>query len=461
MRIWLFLPLAIHPHFFVTLKQHYLKNFALAWPVMVGQLGHIMVGLADSIMIGKLGTIPLAAGAFANSIFVVPMVFGIGMAFGLTTPVANADGQKKPQLVRSYLKHALYINLAASLIILAVLLAVSPYLHLLGQEAAVAQLASPYFLIISSSLLPLLLFLTFKQFAEGLSDTRVAMAVSIGANLINVGLNYLLIYGNLGFPALGLNGAGYATVIARVLMALAMFFYVFRKPSYKVYTNAIQWLKFEADHFRNILNIGVPSGLQYIFEVSAFAAAAIMMGWLNAETLAAHQIAISLASVSYMAATGFGAAANVRVSNQLGAKNLKDMHLAARTNFIMTLVFMTFCGLIYYFGRFYFPTFYSTQAPVLALAANLLIVAVFFQIFDGIQVTALGALRGLSDTKLPTLITLFTYWGIGLPASYFLGVVGPFGGMGVWYGLALGLIVASILLYWRFEQKAKSLQRQP
>jgi len=201
----------------------------------------------------------------------------------------------------------------------------------------------------------------------------------------------------------------------------------------------------------------VPSGLQYIFEVSAFAAAAVMMGWLNAETLAAHQIAISLASVSYMAATGFGAAANVRVSNQLGAKNVTDMHLAARTNFIMTVVFMAFCGLVFYLGRFYLPTFYSDEATVIALAADLLIVAVFFQLFDGLQVTALGALRGLSETRIPTLITLFTYWGVGLPASYLLGIKGNFGGMGIWYGLAIGLTVASVLLYWRFENRAKKL----
>jgi MATE family multidrug resistance protein len=426
---------------------------------MVGQLGHVMVGLADSIMIGKLGTIPLAAGAFANSIFIVPMVFGIGMAFGLTTPVANADGQKKPLKVRSYLKHGLYLNVAATLLIFTILLLFSPYLNLLGQDAAVVNLATSYFVIISSSLFPLLLFLTFKQFAEGLSDTRVAMAISIGANLINMGLNYLLIYGHFGLPVMGLNGAGYATLIARILMAVAMGLYVFKKPAYLAYTQAIQWFEINKSHFKAILNIGVPSGLQYIFEVSAFAAAAVMMGWIDAENLAAHQIAISLASVSYMAATGFGAAANVRVSNQLGAQNLTDMHLAARTNFIMTLGFMVFCGFIFFAGRFYLPTFYSEEPAVLQLAANLLIVAVFFQIFDGIQVTALGALRGLSETRIPTLITLFTYWGVGLPASYFLGIVGPFGGMGVWYGLAIGLTIASILLYWRFESQAKKLMQ--
>lgn len=445
------------PAFFLTRKEHYRKNIALAWPVVLGQLGHVMVGLADSIMIGRLGTIPLAAGAFANSVFVIPMVFGIGMAFGLTTPVANADGEGKPLKVRSYLKHSIYLNTAIAIFLFLLLLVFSNFMHLLGQEPEVVGLAQPYFLIISSSIIPLLTFLTFKQFAEGLSDTRMAMAISIGANLVNVGLNYLLIYGNFGFPEMGLNGAGYATLISRILMVGAMVWYIFSKSRFKAYTHKIEWKILKRNQFKKLLDIGVPSGLQYIFEVSAFATAAIFMGWISAESLAAHQIAISLAAVSYMAATGLGAAANVRVSNQLGANNIPAMRLAARTNFIMTLYFMAFAGMVFFVGRHWLPSFYSDDPAVLKLASNLLVVAVFFQLFDGIQVTALGALRGISETKIPTYITLFSYWVVGLPSCYLLGIVLEWGGMGIWYGLALGLICSSILLYTRFEKRSKQL----
>lgn len=427
---------------------------------MIGQIGHVMVGLADSIMIGGLGTVALAAGAFANSVFVVPMVFGIGMAYGLTTPIANADGEGAPLKARSFLKHGIYLNGLVAVLMFLLLLAFQKLLPFMGQEAAVLEESRSYFTIICLSLIPLLGFLTFKQFAEGLSDTRVAMLISIGANLINIGLNYLLIYGHLGFPKLGLDGAGLATLIARILMLLSMAIYVFRKPAFKVYTAGIEWLQLEKERFRTLFNIGFPSGLQYIFEVSTFAMAAVMAGWINAESLAAHQIAISLASVSYMAASGFGAAANVRVSNQLGAGNIPSLRRAAHSNFILVLALMIIFGLIYLFGRFYFPSFYSNDPTVIALSAQLLVVAVAFQIFDGMQVTTLSALRGLSETRIPTLIVFVSYWIIGFAACYTLGFTFNLGPLGIWIGLATGLIVASSLLFWRFEYLVKKLLKE-
>lgn len=439
----------------MTTAEHYRKNWYLAWPVMIGQLGHVMVGLADSIMIGKIGVIPLAAAAFANSVFIIPMVFGIGMAFGLTTPVANADGRKEPLAVRSFLKHGLYLNAATAALLYAVLLVVIPLMPWMGQEQAVLTSAEPYYQIISASIFPLLLFLCFKQFAEGLGHTRVAMLISIGANGLNVGLNYLLIYGHFGFPALGLEGAGWATLIARWIMLLAMALYIFRHPLYRLYAQAIQWHKTEREHFLRIAAIGIPSGLQYIFEVSAFAIAAVMMGWLGAAELAAHQIAISLASVSYMMATGFGAAANVRVGNQLGARQFDNMRRAAKSIFVMTLIFMSLCGLLFYLGRESLPRYYTDDLMVSALAADFLLVAVFFQLADGLQVAVLGALRGLSETRIPTLITFITYWGIGLGASYGFCFWWGFGAIGIWFGLALGLTIASIALLWRFHYKAR------
>lgn len=438
-------------------KEHILKNFNLAWPVMLGQLGHVMVGLADSIMIGRIGTIPLAASAFANSIFVVPMVFGMGMAFGMTTPIANADGEGRPDKGGSYLKHGLAVNMTVAGIIFLILLFFSQITHLLGQEAGVVNLANPYLLIITSSIFPFMLFLTFKQFAEGLSLTRFAMLASIVANLLNIFFNYLLIYGNWGLPELGLNGAGIATLVSRILMALMMYLYVFKGKRFreymKYYTSA-QWTK---EQFRKITRVGVPSGLQYIFEVSAFAVAAVIAGQISAEALAAHQIAISLASVSYMMATGLGAAAAVRVGNQLGRRDYKTMLQAARTSMLMAALFMAVCGLVFFMGRNWFPSFYTDDEYVTGIASQLLVIAVVFQISDGIQVVALGALRGMSETKIPTYITFFAYWGLGLLPAYIFGVTLELGPMGIWYGLALGLTAAAIALYWRFEWKSKKL----
>lgn len=424
---------------------------------MIGQLGHVMVGLADSIMIGRLGTVHLAASAFANSIFVIPMVFGMGMAFGLTPPIANADGEGRPDKAGSYLRHGLAINMLTATAIFLLVLILSRFTHLLGQEAEVETLANPYLLIISSSIFPLILFLTYKQFAEGLSYTRMAMVISIGANLLNVFFNYLLIYGNWGFPQLGLNGAGYATLMARVLMALLMYFYIFKGKRFAKYLSQYAHIKWKKSYFRNILRIGIPSGSQYIFEVSAFAVAAVIVGQISAEALAAHQIAISLASLSYMMASGLGAAATVRVANQLGKKDSITMRNAGRVSLVMALLFMAACGLIFLIGRNYFPTFYTEDTYVMGIASQLLIVAVLFQLSDGTQVVALGALRGMSEVKIPTIITFVAYWVFGLLPAYILGITMKMGPLGVWYGLALGLTVAAVLLYWRFEWKSKKI----
>lgn len=424
---------------------------------MVGQLGHVMVGLADSIMIGQLGTVPLAASAFANSIFIIPMVFGLGMAFGLTTPIANSDGEGRPEKAGTYLRHGLLINIIVATLIFLLVVLFSQFTYLLGQEALVEELSHPYLLIISSSIFPFMIFLTYKQFAEGLSFTRMAMVISIGANLINILLNYILIFGHWGFPELGLEGAGYATLISRLLMALFMFLYVTKSKTFSKYLKHLAKTAWDRSYFKDILKVGIPSGSQYLFEVSAFALAAVFAGQISAEALAAHQIAISLAALSYMMASGLGAAATVRVANQLGQKKPYTMRKAGRVCLGLTLVFMTACGLMFFLGRDFFPGLYTSDTEVAATAAQLLIIAVIFQLSDGTQVVALGALRGLSEVKVPTLIALVAYWGFGLVPAYLMGITYGLGPLGIWYGLAIGLTVAAILLYWRFEWKSKKL----
>jgi MATE family multidrug resistance protein len=408
-------------------------------------------------MIGQLGTVPLAASAFANSLFIIPMVFGMGIAFGITPPIANAHGGGKTKRVGALLKHSLSINQLTAVFILLCILLVYPFSGSFGQEEGVRVLAMPYLLIISSSIFPFMLFLTLKQFAEGLSDTRFAMYASLGANLINVGLNYILINGKFGFDAYGLNGAGYATLIARILMALIMFWYVFRTKKFKVYLGFFGRIKWEKAIFKKLLNIGLPSGFQYVFEVSAFAGAAIIIGQIGAEQLAAHQIAISLASVSYMAASGLGAAASVRTGNQLGRRDFKNLRQVGRMSALLTLAFMAFCGLVFILFNEQLPAFYSDESAVKQIASSLIIIAAFFQLSDGLQIVALGALRGIADTKIPTLITFLAYWLIGIGVGYYLGIELNWGTKGVWYGLALGLATAAVLLYWRFEVRCKKM----
>ncbi len=434
----------------MRIAQHYKINLQLAAPVMIGQLGHIMASVADSVMVGQLGTIPLAAVALANSIFAVFMVFGIGVAFGLTPLVAYADGMKRQHLQSVLLHHSFWLNLVVGLLIFLVVTGFVPLLPYLNQDAAVIPQTGPYLIIISASVIPLMLFLTFKQFAEGLSRTKMAMSVSIGCNLLNVGLNYLLIFGKFGFPEMGINGAGWATLISRSLMFLLMWLYILKAKRFANFNLRIFTRKLKIKVLRRLLQVGLPSGLQSIFEVSAFSLAALFAGMLGAKALAAHQIAINIASVSYMAVTGLGAAAAVRVGNQTGRRDAQNLRLASITIFRMALIWMGFAGLVIFFFRHQLAAAYTNDPDVLALAAQMLIVVVIFQLSDGLQAVGLGALRGFTDVKVPTLITFMAYWVITLPFAYILSQYTPLGAMGIWYALAGGLTIAAILLIARY-----------
>lgn len=435
-----------------SLGFHYKKNLQLAVPVMIGQLGHITVSVADSVMVGQLGTIPLAAAALANSLFSIFMVFGIGVAFGLTPLVANADGKKGRHLQAVLLHHSFWLNLFLSLGLMILIAALAPLLPYMGQDAEVVPLTLPYLMIINTSMVPLLLFLTFKQFAEGLSDTRTAMVISVLCNLLNVFLNYLLIYGNFGFPELGLNGAGWATLISRVLMMLAMAWYVMRHRQFAPFSLYLFKRRIRPKVLYRLLAIGIPSGLQYIFEVSAFALAAVFAGMISAVALAAHHIAINIASVSYMAATGLGAAASVRVGNQMGRRDPQTLRMASKTIFQMTIMWMGFAGLVILTFRESLAGYYSHDPVVLALAAKMLIVVVVFQLSDGLQAVALGALRGFQDVRIPTVITFVVYWALTLPVAYVLSQFTTLGVMGIWYALAGGLTISAVLLLVRFNK---------
>jgi MATE family multidrug resistance protein len=430
----------------------------LATPVMLSQLGHVTVSVADSVMVGRLGSVPLAASSLANVIFHVILMFAIGVSYGLTPLVAQAHGRNDDEAPARYLRHALLLNFVLSVLLFLLVLALGPGLALLEQPADVVQEALPYLNIITFSLIPLLLFQTFRQFAEGLSNTRVAMLVIIASNLVNIGLNYLLIYGHWGMPALGLQGAGWASLAARVLMALAMAAWIWRAADYRIHRPAFLPGPYRRADFVQLLRLGIPAGLQYLFEISAFGIAVIMMGWIGTHALAAHQIGMSLASISYMCASGISAAATVRVGYTLGQRRFADLRRVGGVLFVMVCLLMGSCAVIFIGGRGWLPTLYIDDAAVIALAAQLLVVAGLFQLSDGVQVVSLGALRGLGDVQVPTMITFVAYWLLALPAAYLLGFTAGFGAIGIWCGLLLGLSVAALTLSWRYLQLARRLR---
>lgn len=441
-------------------KADFNTTFSLAYPVMLSQLGQVMVGVADNVMVGRLGAIPLAAASLANSIFFLMLMFGIGISMAVTPMVAAADGEGKIGKIGKFLSHGFVINGFSSLVLFLVILGLSPGLRWLGQPEEVVTLAIPYLLIITFSMVPFMFFQTYKQFIEGLSQTKQAMYITVFFNLFNVGLNWLLIYGHWGFPALGLNGAGWATLISRILMAVAIYLYVTRSERYARFLMGFSLKNLRFSILKRMLRIGIPTGLQFVFEVGAFSTAAIMMGWIGVNALAAHQIAINLASISYMMASGLSAAAMVRVGNQLGRRDIGKLRQVGFSIFGMVAVFMLLFGLAFLLFRNHLPLLYIEEREVVEMAASLLVVAAFFQISDGLQVVGLGALRGLSDVKIPTLVTLVAYWVIGLPLGYYLSFHLGWSELGIWTGLLTGLTLTAAMLIYRFHSLSLRLYRQ-
>ena len=440
-------------------REHFRRNITLAYPVVLSQLGQVMVAVVDSAMVGQTGSIPLAAASLANSITFIMIAFAIGISYAITPLIAAADGQGRAREISEILRHGLVLNIFAGLMIFILIASGSGLLHYMGQDPEVVKLAIPYMGIIAFSIVPLMVFQTFRQFTEGLSQTRQAMVITIASNLLNIFLNYLLIFGKWGFPALGLNGAGWATLISRVVMAMAMFLFVAYAPRFASYIKKLQFKRFYRERFNRLLGLGIPSGMQFLFEVSAFSLAAVMVGWLGADALAAHQIGISLASITFMMASGVSAASTIRIGNQLGRKDIPTLRVAGFSNFLLIVAFMAVSGVLFIVFRDFLPTLFIADAEVIATASGLLIIAAFFQIFDGVQVVSLGILRGLQDVKVPTLATFIAYWIIGLPVGYLLAFHYGYGIKGVWYGLSLGLGVTAITMFYRFDQLTRKLRK--
>jgi len=439
------------------LSDQYRINIRLAAPVILSQVGHVFVGVADSIMIGQFGAEPLGAASLANSIFNVLMIFGVGITVAITPLVAKAHSERDTERVAQYLKHGVISALAVSIPLLIAVLQTDRFLFHIGQPQDIVVMAIPYLSILTWSFIPLMLFQAFRQFTEGYSMTLPPMVISISANLINILLNYLFIYGNWGFPEMGLNGAGYATLIARILMFLAMAIYVWKTPAFQKVRQHISDTLFDWEYMRKIFVVGVPTGLQSLFEFGAFSAAVFMMGWIGKNTLAAHQIAINLSSITFMFCSGIATAASIRVGNQYGLKNKSLLRIAAFTNMKMGAWVMGVFALCFIlFGR-YLSSLYVDETEVIQIAAQLLMVSAAFQLSDGLQVITLGALRGLEDVKVPALITFIAYWVIGLPFGYYLAFSLQLEGIGIWIGLAVGLTVAATLLIARFNALSKRI----
>ena len=436
----------------MTIKTHIKENFHLAYPVMLSNLGHVMMGVSDNIMVGHVGATSIAAAGLANVAFNVLMLFGVGVSYAITPLVATADGEGNHKGIVETLRHGLFINFINGCLLAGLVYAGKNLLYHIDQPPEVVSLSIPYLSIITFSLIPLLIFQTFKQFTEGLSNTRVAMIIIVVSNVVNIGLNYVLIYGHIGFPAMGLEGAGWATFCSRIFMALAFAAYIYYTPAFRKFRAGFSLGSYSTKLFSKMLHLGVPSGVQFIFEVAAFDFSLVMMGWIGASTQAAHQIAINLATISYMTTAGLAAAATIRVSYFLGRKDFTNLKRASYTLLLMALSFMTLCALVFIFGRHWLPGLYVNDTEVIQIASSLLIIAGLFQLSDGTQVVCIAALRGLQDVKVPSVLIFVSYWIIGLPLGYWLGFGMGYGAQGIWLGLLIGLTLTAIAMFIRFRR---------
>ncbi|MGN0002373.1 MAG: MATE family efflux transporter [Sphingobacterium composti] len=441
---------------FSNLKKHktyYISALALAGPLIIAQLGHTLVQTSDTMIIGHfLGKISLAASSLAHSVFMMVLVLGLGIAYGLTPLIAQASGRNDKEEISKLLSNSIWINIASSILLFLGVYYGSMYgMQHADQDPLVVDEAKPYLLVLSLSIFPLMIFNAFKQFAEGLGFTKQAMRITIWGNVLNVILAIIFVKGFFGIKPMGIAGVGIATLIDRILMMIVMALYVLKSKHFQPYIIHFNFFSIQKKRIKAILKLGTPVAFQYFFEVSAFAGASLIAGKISALDQAAHNVAITLAAMTYMIGLGISGATTIKVGNSFGKENYQRLKTFARVSYHIILGYTICTALLFAIFNYPIAALITNEQDVVSLAAKLLIIAGIFQLFDGTQVIGLGILRGMGDVNIPTLITLLAYWVVGLPSGYYMGVNLGFGIQGVWYGLTFALLTSSILLYLRYR----------
>ncbi|WP_047547881.1 MATE family efflux transporter [Psychroserpens sp. Hel_I_66] len=444
-------------------------NFKLAAPVILGMLGHTFVSFVDNVMVGQLGTAELAAVSLGNSFMFIAMSIGIGFSTAITPLVAEADAANNFSEGKSFFKHGLFLCTILGILLFLTVFLAEPLLYMMKQPVEVVDLAIPYLHLVAFSLIPLIVFQAFKQFSDGLSLTRYPMYATLLANIVNVVLNYILIFGKFGSPEFGIVGAAYGTLISRFVMVAHLWWLLKMKEKSKAYVTNIKIFVLDSFKMKKLIGLGTPSAMQMFFEVAIFTAAIWLSGLLGKNPQAANQIALNLSSMTFMVAMGLSVASMIRVGNQKGLNQFKELRRIAFSIFLLAVILSVFFGGFFFIFHNELPKLYVDyddtknlidNTEVVSIAAKLMIAAAIFQISDGIQVVVLGALRGLQDVKIPTIITFFSYWVIGFPVSFYFGKEEAYGSFGIWMGLLAGLTTAAILLFIRFNYLTKRLIRE-
>ena len=440
-------------------RNQYAVILKLAWPAILSQVSQTLFGLVDTLMIGKTGNVHfLAASALANNILSLPIVFLVGISYAATPKIASHYAVSDIDFCRKLLSQSILNNFFWCLCVCLLLFFLIPFGSNLDVDARVLTEAVPFFFLLIFSLPGIAVFQSFRQFYDGLGRTKPGMVASLAANGLNIVLNYLLIFGAFGFPEMGLTGAAIANIICRWVMGIGMAVFFISERKSAVWRQNFLSIGIKWQEIKLLNTMGFPISFQFLFEVGAFTCTAILAGQMGPESLSAHQVVISIASITYMAASGISTAATVRVGHYLGLNNRQMIRDSAIKSMVLTTVFMGLTALIFILFSREIPGLFIQNQDVVAASSLLFIIAGIFQISDGLQVVALGCLRGLGDVKIPTLFTFLAYWAIAIPLGYILGFNFSFGPEGIWWGLLSGLSVSAIFMLFRFFSIIKKSQ---
>ena len=427
---------------FATYKEQYKANLRLALPVVLTQLGQILTQVADNLMVGRYGgsdPTPLAAVSFGGAVFFILFIAAIGIALGMTPLVGELYAQGDREKSSGLLQNGILL------------------MYHLGQPAEVVDMAIPYYRMLVWSMPFIMLFFTFKQFLEGVGNTKVEMFVTIAANLANIGFNWVFIYGRYGFPEMGAEGAGLGTLMSRIIAPMLMIGYFYSRSKYRVYLEGFSPRNYSWASVRQLLHMGLPISMQMFLEASAFVGTGIMMGWFNKETMSANQIATTIGNCAFMIVMSIGAATTIRVSHCYGARDISQLSLAAKASYHLVLAWNALAALVFITMRNVIPTFFTTNAEVIAIASNLMVFAALYQLSDGIQNVSVGILRGIQDVKIIMPIAFVSYWLLNLPAGYLFGFTMGMGPSGLFLGFSFGLSAAAVMMIVRIRRSISRL----
>ena len=449
---------------FSTYKEQYKQNLRLALPVVLTQLGQILTQFADNLMVGQYGgddPLPLAAVSFGGAVFFILFITSIGIALGMTPLIGELYAQGNRERSSHLLQNGILFYGALGIAMTAFQYAIIPLMYHLGQPVEVVDAAIPYYKMLVWSMPFVMLFFAFKQFLEGVGNTKVEMAVTIIANLANVGFNWVFIYGRCGLPEMGAVGAGLGTLLSRIIAPVLMIGYFYARREYRDYLERFALRNYSWREVGQLTRMGLPIALQMFLESSAFVGTGIMMGWFGdgAKTaIGANQIATTIANCAFMIVMSIGAATTIRVSHCYGARNLGEMTMAAKASYHLVLAWNAFAAAVFLSLRHVIPTLFTTNAEVIGIASQLLAFAALYQLSDGIQNVSVGILRGIQDVRIIMPIALISYWLLNLPVGYLVGFTLGMGPAGLYIGFTFGLSTAAVLMILRIRRSIRKLR---